>query len=91
MRLRIPQHVVFEILDGQAVLLDVRGGNYFSLNPSATRMWELIEEHHDGVKVKEQMLAEFQVDEASLERDFASLIENLEARGLIEVESPEPQ
>jgi hypothetical protein len=54
-------------------------------------MWELIQEHKDGEKVKEQMLAEFDVDAGSLRRDFDTLIDNLSNRGLIEVESADSQ
>ena len=34
--LRLAEHVVFDIADGDGVILDTFGGEYFSLNPTAT-------------------------------------------------------
>jgi len=40
----IPDDVLFRELDGEAVLLNLKTGIYFGLNPVATRMWQLIVE-----------------------------------------------
>jgi DeoR/GlpR family transcriptional regulator of sugar metabolism len=46
-------------------------------------MWQLLQEHGDVDPVVEQLLAEFDVEEAELRRDLALLIGQLEEAGLI--------
>ena len=43
-RVRIPESVLFQELDGEAVLLHLESGVYFGLDPIGTRMWHLLEE-----------------------------------------------
>lgn len=78
-----PSHVVFETLDGRAVLLNLNSGSYFELNPTATRIWALIQEHQDKDAILAAMLEEFDQDPTILERDLEDLLRNLDERGLI--------
>lgn len=78
-----PKDVIFEILDGEAVVLDLRSGVYFTLNDSGTRLWELILEHRDLDRVRDQFLREFDVTPATLETDLSTLVRELLERGLL--------
>lgn len=86
MRLTIPTHVVFEILDGQAVVLNLEGGSYYALNESASRLWTLIEAHGDVESVKREFRKEYEVNEEALDADLGGLINDLQARGLLKTE-----
>ena len=86
MRLRIPEKVVFEIVDGEAVLLDLSAGTYYSLNASASRIWKLIEEHGELGKVKSVLAVEFNVDSDVLESDLTTVIDELQQKGLLEIQ-----
>jgi hypothetical protein len=81
--LRIPDDVVFEVLGEDTVLLQLESGDYFTLNGSATRAWQLIEEHGDLDRVREAMLAEYEVAEAQLSADLDRLVGDLVGRGLL--------
>jgi hypothetical protein len=82
-RWTIPDDVVFEVLDDQAVLLNLKTGIYFGLNDTGTRIWKLIEEHGDIDAVRKRMLEEFDVSQETLEGDLRGLLSELLERGLL--------
>jgi hypothetical protein len=81
----IPETVVYEILDGEAIVLDSSSGTCFRLNPTATRAWELLVQHGDLGEVRRAMLADFEVEVDTLDGDLDKLVVELEAKALIVV------
>jgi hypothetical protein len=81
--IRIADDVVFEVLDGETVVLNLTSGEYHTLNGTGTRAWQLIEEHHDLDHVRAAMAAEFDVDEARLAADLDRLVRDLVDRRLV--------
>lgn len=81
--LQIAEDVLFQTVADEAVLLNIADNHYYGLDDVATRMWQLLAEHGDGEAVIGELLAEFEVDEATLRQDFAALVAELEQRGLI--------
>ena len=75
--------VVFQEIEGETVLLDVEAERYYALDEVGSRCWELLAEHGDLEKVVASMLAEFDVDEATLRSDLEGLLEQLSAAGLV--------
>ena len=82
-KLTVADDVISEILDGEAVLLNLKTGTYFSLNPSGSRIWQLIEQLGELTSVRDAMLREFEVRPECLDADLESLLKELEQRGLI--------
>lgn len=80
---KISPQVVGEVLDGEAVLLDLASGKYFALNPSATRMWELLAASGDPDAVVAGILEEFASEEATVRADLDALLSDLLARGVV--------
>lgn len=76
-------HVLFQEVDGETVLLDLEGERYFSLDAVGTRFWELSAEHAEPDTVVARLLGEFSVEEATLRADLGTLVEQLDAAGLI--------
>ncbi len=83
----IPPDVLFQELEGEAVLLNLDTEHYYGLDEVGTRMWQLLAEHGDVATVAEQVLAEYDVDEATLHRDLADLIAELTDEGLLTVQT----
>ena len=81
----IPQDVLFRELDDEAVLLNLKTGIYFGLNPVATRVWQLLVAEGSLAQVLEVMLAEYEVGRDVLEQDLLELTRQLCTKGLIEV------
>ena len=81
----IPEDVLFRELDDEAVLLNLKTGTYFGLDPVGTRIWQLIVEERSLTRVLEAMLVEYDADRAVLEHDLLELSRQLCASGLCEV------
>lgn len=82
--MRISPDVVFQEVEGETVLLDAKAEHYYALDDVGTRFWQLLNEHGDLDAVVTAMLAEFDVDEATLRSDLESLLARLGEAGLVE-------
>ncbi len=80
---KLSPDVVFRDLDGEAVILDLATGTYFGLNEVGTRVWQLLDEGRDLSQVVETVALEYDADRATIARDVARLIEDLQARRLV--------
>jgi hypothetical protein len=78
----ILQDVLFRELDDEAVLLNLKTGIYFGLNPVATRMWRLIAEHGSLARVCDALIDEYEIDRGVLEKDLLDLARQLCANEL---------
>lgn len=81
-QLIIPETIYTQEVGEETILLDTRGGLYFSLDPVGTRMWQLIREHGSLRAVHETMLSEYDVTPERLETDLLALAEKMIAKGL---------
>jgi hypothetical protein len=82
-RVEVAPDVVFRPVSGEAVILDLTSQCYFSLDETGTRMWQLLADSGDPSQVVEQLLTEYAVERAVLERDLAELVGELLAAGLL--------
>ena len=74
---------VYNILDDQSVLINVRTNELYELNRTGTRFWELLSAGHSRAQIRQLMLQEFDVDEVVLDREIDSLVASLQDAGLI--------
>lgn len=81
--------VVFQILAGEegAVLLHIGTGQYHTLNPVATRIWELLESPRTESELSRHLEAEFEASGESLEEDLRTFLQELSVRNLIHLDS----
>lgn len=88
-RVRTSANVLFQELEGEAVLLNLDNDRYYGLDDVGTRMWQLLEKHGDLATVLEHLLAEYagEVDESTLRQDLGELVGKLAAAGLLTVEA----
>lgn len=82
---RPSQDVLCQHLDSETLLLDVRSGLYYSLDPVGGRMWQLLEQHGgDPALVVRDLVAEYEVDEGRARADLDGLVARLQAAGLLQ-------
>lgn len=79
----VPEEVVFREVDGEAVILDMKNGTYFGLDPVGTRVWQLLIEHARLEAVFSALAAEFDVDPDTLRADLLDLVAALEGKQLL--------
>jgi hypothetical protein len=85
-RFRVNPRAIWRVVDGEAVILDLDGGQYFGLNQVGTRIWELLKEGRSSASIRELLSEEYDAGEAELDLDIALFIQELVKMGLAEVD-----
>jgi hypothetical protein len=70
---------------GETVILGMRDGVYYGLNPVGTRIWDLVRQPRVLGDVADTLTAEFEVTREQATADLLALAQDLATRGLIEV------
>ena len=73
-------------LDDEAVILSLKKGVYYSLNPCGNRIWSLLQKPVKVGKIRDILLEEYDIDKKTCEEDLLSLLEDLRKEGLIDIE-----
>ena len=84
--IRVASDVVARRLDDEVVLVHLGTNQIYSLNATGGRYWELLEEGLGHEIIVRRMREEFEVDEATLEREIATITADLRRAGLVEDE-----
>ena len=80
---RSPQ-VVYEVVDGQAVLVDPDGVELITLNAVGTLVWEELDGRRDAAALAADLLERFEgVTLAQLESDITAFLAEVDAAGLV--------
>ncbi len=90
MIVRIPETTLFTDLGGEAVLLNLESGTYYSLDEVGTRMWNLLAADGRPESVVAALLAEYDVAEDRLREDLEALVADLARAGLVLADPPRP-
>lgn len=72
-------------LEDEAVILNLKDGVYYGLDPVGARVWGLLQQPQSVGAIREILLQEYEVDPERCEQDLLRLLQELAARGLIEV------
>lgn len=81
---RVRENVVATDVDGGQVLLDLENGQYFSLNATASTIWQGIADSKSVAEIVERILTVYDVDREHCVHDVSTIIEGLRSSGLIE-------
>jgi len=84
-RVVVPAHVLVRHLDGETVLLNLETEQYFGLDATGTRMWELATHMPSLEAAYGELSEEFEVEPEVLRRHFAELMGQLVENGLLKV------
>jgi Coenzyme PQQ synthesis protein D (PqqD) len=83
-RFRPSTEVVTKAVGGDVVLVHLRTNRIYTLNQTGARLWELLEQSHDLMRAREQMLLEFDVGEEQLRDEIRALVDEFLKTGLLE-------
>jgi hypothetical protein len=72
-------------LGEEAVVLHLKNGVYYGLNPVGTTVWNFIQQPRRVSEIREQILQEYDVEEERCHRDLLDILEHLAGAGLVEV------
>lgn len=73
----------YRVLDGEAVIVDLESSELYSLNPTATVIWETCEEEVTLEEVVDRVVEEFEVEREVAEEDCIEFVEEFSENGLL--------
>ncbi len=84
-KIQLSPDVIVQMLDNEAVLLHLKTEEYFTLDTTGARIWQLLSEYGEQEPVLRQIQEEFEVDETIAKHDLTHLICELREKGLLDV------
>lgn len=70
-------------LHDELVMMDLEQGKYFSLNPVATRVWDLLEKPMDSAEICSVLMDEYDVNAEQCVIEVEELLEEMGKMGLV--------
>lgn len=80
---------VSTVLQGEAVILNVKSGKYYSLNPVGSRLWELLETPSSVQALIDAITNEYDVEPERCAKDVVAVLQSMASAGLVQI-SGEP-
>jgi Coenzyme PQQ synthesis protein D (PqqD) len=84
-RATAPAHVLIRFLDRESVLLNLETEQYFGLDETGTRMWQLVTGSPSIDVAYQELLAEFDVEPELLRSNLTELLSRLVESGLLQL------
>ena len=81
------QNLAASMVDGEAVILNLKDGNYYGLNTVGAEVWRWLHEPKTVEELVGLMTAQYEVDTGTARQDVERLLRDLEARHLIQAVS----
>ena len=78
-----PQVVATPFDNGEGVLIDLQGKQYFQLNETGWLIWQRLTDGHSSAQIVAALVAEYEVSEAQAQASVQRLRADLEQRELL--------
>lgn len=72
-------------LQGEVVILNVKEGKYYNLNPVGSRIWQMIEQPASAETIVNAILEEYNVERQRCEEDVCKILLAMQASGLVDI------
>ena len=77
------QEVAAKVMDGEAILINLSNGVYYSMDKVGAVVWELIEKDYNVEEIIEAVAARYEVSTEQVQTDVARLAEQLVEENLV--------
>jgi len=84
-RLSVCEGVSTREFDGEWVVLDLAGGNYFGLDDLGGTIWQHLSAGRSPFEIARLLGPKYDVDEATILRDVLALVNEFISRGLVQI------
>lgn len=78
------ENATFQTVAGEAILIDLQTGKYFSLNRVGTEFWEMLDGEQSLAQHAATLATKYNVDAEMVTADLVELAEKLVEKGLAE-------
>ena len=75
--------MVFSHIDDEVVMMSIETGEYYGLNPVASRIWELLEKPHTFDQLINLLMQEFDIDQAGCHNDVTEFLNRMIEKKLV--------
>jgi hypothetical protein len=79
------EHVVWKVIDGKGILLNLESGAYFEVNPVGLSIWQRCDGKTPFERLAQSVAAEFHGKPTRVRKDVTSFVSGLKRRKLLEV------
>jgi len=83
----VQEQVVSADLEDEVVILNLKDGVYYGLNPVGARIWNLLQQPRTVGEIRDIILQEYETSPQRCEEDLRRLLQEMDGRGLIENKS----
>lgn len=87
-QLCIPDHVLFQTMDGSSALLNMDSEYYFGLDPIGTQIWQALERSDTLGEAVQSVQSQYDVSLETLTQDAIELVQSLIMAGLLDLKQP---
>jgi hypothetical protein len=77
--------LVAEKMGDDVVMMGMESGRYYKLNPTAARIWEIIEEETTPSEVVENLLSEYDISEEVCKSEVLDILTQFRREKIIDV------
>jgi hypothetical protein len=77
--------VAAKVMEGEAIIINLANGIYYSMDKVGGLIWEMIEEKHSVEQIIRATIARYEVSKAQAEADIHQLVDELDREQLITV------
>lgn len=86
-KVKISDSVLFQEIDNEYVLLNMKTEQYFGLNDIGAKVWQIISEDGNTGTLIEKLMSEYNVLTDTLTTDISQLLDELTKEQLISIEA----
>jgi len=83
--------VVIESFEGEVILVQMKSGNYYSLQGSAPKIWDLIDQGLSDQEIGDWLIARYSGDEDEVRESVQKLVDELATEALIRTAPDTPR
>jgi len=83
MNFTINKNIAHEIIDGEAVIVNLESGNYYSLDKTGAALWNFVANGFHVSEIIEELVQRYEGNMAEIEASVSQLLVDMEKEGLI--------
>ena len=76
--------LVWRVVDGEALIVDLASGRFFSLDRVGTEVWTGLKNGRDLAQIVQAIATTYGIDELTVRRDVDDLLDELSQEGLLD-------
>jgi len=76
-------NIAWRRVDDEIVILELESSVYYSLNPVAARIWELLAEKNDVEQIVKKIAEEWNVEDNTVRRDLSAFLKSVRIAKLV--------